>query len=175
MTKTHVPAALAALVLLLLYSTEAQAQLGRPTAEESGWAPVAVGVRVGYDNTQRQEMVGAQLRIPILPQGTVELIPSADVTFLSGLKEYQYNLEAVYVLDGRSGAFYGGGGVVWRNSIFGDPADGRETAQGYTILAGLRFVGLGFLIPQIEYRWNFVDELPFTLHQVTLGVDIALW
>lgn len=152
------------------------AQIGSGAEDETatGWAPPSVGVRFGYDNQQQTQMLGAQLRLPIVPGGEVELMPSMDISFLRGLKEYQYNFEAVYVLDGRAGGLYAGGGVGLRNSIFTDGL-GRRTELGYSAVVGLRLVNLGFVVPQLEYRWIFISDAPVTFQQLTIGVSIALW
>ena len=169
---------LLAVVLLgsfLLTATEPlAAQAGGDDVAPGGWAPPSLGARVGYDNKQQNEVLGAQLRLPVLPSGELELMPSMDVTFLLGLKEYQYNIEAVYVLDGRTGGLYAGGGLGFRNSIFAD-GQGRRTETGYTVVAGFRLVGPYLIVPQLEYRWVFIDEAPVTYQQLTIGVNVALW
>lgn len=167
-----------AAVLLLLAAVGAHgvaAQIpGQIQQEDEGWAPPSLGVRVGFDNKQRDEMLGAQLRIPIIPTGEIEVMPSMDVTFLPGIKEYQYNFEAVYVLDGRRGGLYGGAGLGLRNSIFAS-GQGRSTELGYTAVVGFRLVGLGHVVPQLEYRWIFIREAPITYQQLALGFNMALW
>lgn len=144
-----------------------------------GWAPPSLGVHLGYDNKQRDEVLGGQVRLPVLPDGTIELMGSMDVTFLAKLHEYQYNLEAVYVVDGRAGGLYAGGGLGWRNTLYGSDTDPnvaeRRTEMGFTAVAGFRLVGLGFIVPQLEYRWIFIDEAPFTYQNLNLGVSLPLW
>ncbi len=139
-----------------------------------GWAPPSIGVRLGFDQKQRDEVLGAQLRLPILPSGDIELMASADVTFLLNLKEYQYNLEAVYVWDGRAGGLYGGIGLGLRNTIYPNTVD-RSTELGYTAVIGFRLVGLGLIVPQLEYRWVVINEAPFTYQALSLGVNLAFW
>ncbi|SVB96625.1 uncharacterized protein METZ01_LOCUS249479, partial [marine metagenome] len=97
--------------LLLLTSVAISAPL---EVNAQGWEPISIGVHAGYDNRNQQEMLGAQLRIPVLPSGRVELITNTDVTFLKSLKEYQTNFEAVYMLTPGRGGFYGGGGIGLR-------------------------------------------------------------
>jgi len=152
----------------------AQVVPGVQVQAPGGWAPPALGVRFGYDNQQQNEVLGAQLRLPILRGGQIELMPSVDVTFLQGLKEYQYNFEGVYVLDGRAGGFYAGAGIGLRNTIF-TSSQGRETELGYSAVIGIRLVGLGLVVPQLEYRWVFIDEAPITYKQFTFGLSVALW
>lgn len=164
------------LVLALLAPRALVAQIGAGSREDAPgpWAPPSLGIRGGYDNKQQSWMLGAQLRLPILPGGQVELMPNADVTFLTGLKEYQYNLEAVYVLDGRAGGLYLGGGVGLRSTIF-ETGSGRETKPGFTVVGGFRIVGLGLIVPQLEYRFVSINAAPINYQQVTLGVNLSLW
>lgn len=163
-------------LLLLVGATVPQglaAQAG-PVAQAEGWAPPSLGVRAGYDNKQRRYLLGAQVRLPVLPGGQVELMPSMDVTFLSGRKEKQYNLEAVYVWDGRTGGLYAGAGLGIRNAVFGRGEE-RRSELGYTGVAGFRVAGLGLVVPQLEYRWVYIKDAPFTYQQLTAGANIALW
>jgi hypothetical protein len=156
-------------------SLTAQARPGAQAETPEGWAPPSFGIRGGYDNRKQRNLVGAQARLPVLPGGQVELMPSMDVTFLLlGVKDYQYNIEAVYVFGGRAGGFYGGGGLGIRNSLFGD-AQVRSTKLGYTAVVGIRLVGLGLVVPQVEYRAVFISAAPISYQQLTLGVNIALW
>jgi len=156
-------------------AVSAQAVPGQEPVPGPGWAPPSFGVRLGYDNKQRDQLLGGQVRLPVLPDGTIELMGSMDVTFLRNLHEYQYNLEGAYVLDGRAGGLYAGGGLGWRNTIYPDGTNQRHTEMGFTALIGFRLVGLGLLVPQLEYRWVFIDAAPFTYQSLSLGVNLALW
>lgn len=151
----------------------AQARPGTPPGP-GGWAPPSFGVHLGFDQRQREEVLGAQVRLPIIPSGEVELMGSANATFLLNLKEYQYNIEAVYVFDGRAGGFYGGVGLGLRDTIY-PPSPTRTTELGYTAVVGFRLVGLGLIVPQLEYRWIFIDEAPFNYQNLSIGVNLALW
>lgn len=177
MTPIRIPLLIPCLLLLLAGGTAdsvtAQAAPGEPFPGP-GWAPPSLGVRFGYDNKQRNPVLGGQVRLPVLPSGAVELMGSMDVTFLRNLHEYQYNIEAVYVLDGRAGGLYGGGGLGMRNTLYGSDPE-RRTELGYTAVIGFRIVGLGLLVPQLEYRWVFIDEAPLTYQNLSLGVSLALW
>jgi hypothetical protein len=168
---------LATLCLWILPGTvHAQFQQGGPAGANPGWAPAGVGVRVGFDNAQSRPMLGAMLRLPVLPSGRVELLPNADVTFLPGLKQYQVNFELVYVLDGRRGGFYGGGGMGLRNSIFeADPAAARENKPTYSLVFGIRFGAVARIRPELETRWIFLDQQVRDPRSVTFGATIALW
>lgn len=163
------PGTLLALVLLFL-PAGAAAQSG------SGWSPAQVGLRVGYDNNANATVVGAQLRLPVLPAGWLELVPSGDVTFLPGLKEYQFNGDAVFVLGGRRGGLYGGGGVAVRSSVFDADGD-RETRTGTNLVVGLTTRALLADVPlgvQIEARWVFLDA-DFDPRLFSFGVNVPLW
>jgi hypothetical protein len=138
-----------------------------------GWAPPSIGVRLGFDNRQREEILGAQVRVPVVPSGALELMGSADITFLRGLKEYQYSVEGVYVWDGRAGGLYGGAGLGFRDTLYPDSPD-RRTELGYTIVAGIRFP-IGLVVPQVEYRWIVIGEAPFTFQNLSIGLNLALW
>ncbi len=155
----------------------AHAQLRAPLgASSGGWAPIGIGVRVGRDSALHDNVVGGQLRIPVLPDGSLELMPNMDVTFARGSKAYQYNLELVYIVGGRLGGLYGGGGIGFRKARFGaEPTDPRETSRGYTGVVGLKISGLGRVVPQIEWRWVWVDKAGINPQQVMLGVTVALW
>ncbi|MGE0158052.1 MAG: hypothetical protein AB7T31_01500 [Gemmatimonadales bacterium] len=147
-----------------------------PEADPRGWAPASVGGRVGYDNSQRGWMVGGFVGIPVLPSGRVELLPSFDVTFLPGFDEYQTNFEAVYFTGDRQGGLMAGGGVGFRNSVFGsDPTADRRNALTFSVVIGARLGTLGRFRPQLETRWILQDEWPRDPRHVGLGVGVALW
>ena len=133
-----------------------------------------MGIRLGSDNNQRDEVVGAGVRLPVLPGGEIELMGNADVTFLRNLKEYEFNAEVVYVHGGRAGGLYAGGGLGFRNTVFPDSVD-RRTELGYTLVAGVRFATLGIIVPQVETRWIFIEDAPLTYQTLTVGVNLALW
>ena len=141
-----------------------------------GWAPASVGVHGGYDNTQQGWMLGGFVGLPVLPGGAVELMPSADVTFLPGFKEYQANFEAVYVTGARRGGVIAGGGVGLRNSVFGpDPNADRRTVVTFSLVLGARLGTVGRFRPQVETRWILQNEQARDPRQVMFGVGFALW
>lgn len=144
---------------------------GRPA---EGRPAVTAGVRAGYDYNSTGSVVGAQIRIPVLPSGFLELVPNGDVTFLTGLKEYQGGVDAVLVSGGRRGGLYAGGGIAWRNTIYEGP--GRETRTAPTLVVGARSGTLfgGPFGTQIEMRWSF-PEGDFKPRALTLGVNFPLW
>jgi hypothetical protein len=153
------------------------AQFGsRAAVDTTGWAPASIGVRGGYDNTLQGWMTGAFVAIPVLPRGSVELIPSGDVTFLPGFKEYQGNLEVVYVTGSRRGGLLGGGGVGLRNSVFGpDPNAPRRTVVTFSLMIGARLATVGRFRPQIETHWILQDEYSRDPRHVSIAVGFALW
>ena len=102
-------------------------------------------------------------------------MPNADVTFVTRLREYQYNLEAVYVTGGRRGGAYFGGGIGWRNSIFGaDRVDPRETIRTYNLVVGGRGGVAESFGTQLEIRWLFLNQEVFDPRTITLGVNFYL-
>lgn len=160
--------------LLLLTTVAISAPL---EVNAQGWEPISIGVHAGYDNRNRQEVLGAQLRIPLLPSGRVELITNTDVTFLRSLKEYQTNFEAVYMLTPGQGGFYGGGGIGLRNTTLGtDPKDPRKTTlQTFSLVTGAVLGSIGRIRPQLELRWIFIDETTVDPQSFTLGASFTLW
>ncbi len=172
------PQAFVLALSMALFPHGLQAQFGPSNAQSAptGWAPAAVGLRVGFDNAQSEPTVGAFLRVPVLPSGSVELLPNVDVTFLPGFKAYQFNLEAVYLTEGRAGGFYLGGGVGFRNSVFGpDPAAPRRNEQTFSVVVGVRLGGLGRFRPELETRWILLDAQARDPRLVALGVSMPLW
>jgi hypothetical protein len=121
-------------------------------------------------------MVGALLRIPVLPNGSVELVPNADITFLPGLKEYQMNFEAVYLTGGRLGGLFAGGGVGVRNSRYSpDPAAARRSDLTLSIVAGVRLGVRSRFRPELEARWIFNSEYARAPRPAMIGLSVALW
>lgn len=165
---------LAALVVALVPNAATAQGVGSPDTGR-GWAPVLVGLRAGYDSQSTRSVVGAQIHLPVLPSGYVELIPNGSITFLTGLKEYQTGVEAVAVSGGAGGGIYAGGGLGWRSTIYGD-ATRREWRSSPTVVVGAR-TGNDFGPPlgaQIEVRWVFLDG-PYTPRVLTMGVNFPLW
>jgi hypothetical protein len=153
-----------------------RAGAGAGAGEATGWAPIAVGAKVGFDNAQSAPMVGALVRIPVIPSGSIEFMPNADVTFLDGFEIYQLNLEAVYLSQGRRGGFYSGGGIGFRNGIFSaNPSDPRTTERVYSIVLGARFGGLGRVRPELEIRFILQDEQIRDPRTAMFGASVALW
>lgn len=155
----------------------ASAQLARlPGDNVGGWPAIEIGIRAGYDNGLREEFVGALLRVPVLASGRVELMPNMDITFLRGLREYQYNLEAVYLTVPGEGGLYAGGGMGFRNTILpADPAAGRQTITTWNLVIGAKFAMGERLNPMVEFRRAFASDLAVDPQQISLGATIELW
>ncbi len=172
------PASLLAALCVSMLPAGLQAQFaqGGPRGADTGWAPAGVGIRVGFDNAQSRPMVGAMARIPVVPSGSIEILSNGDVTFLPRLKQYQLNLELVYLLSGRRGGLYGGGGIGVRNSVFGpDPTADPRNERTFSVVAGIRFGGLGRIRPELETRWILLDEPTRDPSVVNFGATITLW
>lgn len=151
-------------------------QPGESVGTSSSWPAISIGPRIGYDQGSSGEMVGLQVHVPVIRSAHVELMPNADVTFLTALREYQLNLEAVYVTGGRLGGLYLGGGVAFRNSIYGsDPATPRSTERGWSAVVGVRATGAAVFGIQLEARWTFLDVDVRDPRTISLGINFPLW
>lgn len=164
--------------LALLGTSDADAQVRRGRAQETGptWAPISVGVRIGFDDRANGSLLGGQLHIPLVRTGVIELAPSAEAVFLNRSTEYQYNLELAYIPGGTKGGILLGGGLGWRDRFVGtaESADGRETFFGYTAMAGGRS-DVGPLQFEVSLRWVFLNDTPYRPNAVALGVNLPLW
>ncbi|MFQ5535979.1 MAG: hypothetical protein ACE5GJ_00885 [Gemmatimonadota bacterium] len=168
----------AALALLFLPPARAEAQRpgrrGPQPSESPAWSAIQLGARVGYDDNSNGTVLGGQIRVPVVPGGWLELIPSGDITFLPRLKEYQFNADLVYILGQRSNGLYLGGGLAVRNTIFEGP--GRESRTGSNLVVGLVSRAadrrpFGF---QLELRYSFLNAA-FRPRILTFGVNFPLW
>ncbi|MCG6988397.1 MAG: hypothetical protein LJF06_09485 [Gemmatimonadetes bacterium] len=170
-TRSVLISTLAVLVALTI-PVGASAQLG---GSSSGWAPVMVGIRFGQQQRTGSWVLGGQARIPILPSGIVEVMPNADITYLTGEKQYQYALDAAWVSGGRHGGLYAGAGLALRRGVFNSSV-GRETKKGWDIVVGLKTMpGRGIPVGiQLEERWTFL-HLPVNPSVLSLGVNVPLW
>lgn len=143
-----------------------------------GWKPIEIGLRAGYDNNSRGSVVGAQIHLPVLPSGIIDLSPNADITFNPGLKDYQIAVDAIFLTGGRRAGFFGGVGVATRSSIYSDGQTEREWKTGWDIVAGVRTAAdPRATIPvgvQLELRWVFVDNV-YKPRVLTFGINVPLW
>jgi hypothetical protein len=161
-------------ISLALVPRPASAQMsgGGPSR---GWTPAQIGVRFGATSVSSNSVLGAQLWVPLIPAGYVQLIPNWDVTFLAaGFKEYQRGVQAVAVSGGRRGGLFAGGGLTWRNTIYDGP--NRETKRWPDLVAGVRTGQISSipLTAQLQIRWVFVDG-PINPRILTFGVNVPLW
>lgn len=173
-------AACVVLLHLLAASAPTEAQRrGRTAPPDAGWAPATIGLQVGNDNLSSGTLLGAHLQVPIMPSGLVALGAGAETTFLTNLREYQYNLDAVVypmTLVGGRGGLYAGGGVGIRNSLHGTEADQpRENKRSYSLLAGLSSRVVGRLGLRLEARWLFVEGVTYDPRILSIGGSFRLW
>jgi hypothetical protein len=175
MTSRSSPMLLAALLLTATAAdTHAQQRRGRQP-EVARWAPVALGVRFGWDQNAQQEVLGAQIRVPVLRSGMLEIVPSADVTFIPVEKDYQYAVEAAWVSGGARGGLMAQAGVAWRSTtITADEPDGRETFFGYVVGIGGKSM-VGPVQVELGLRWIFLDGTTYRPSLASLGVNLPLW
>ena len=172
-------AAILFLALLGLFGPiglDAQLRRGRGGDDRPGWAPISLGPRLGYDSSQRSEILGAQIHIPILRSGRLEISAGADIVFVRGDSENQYGVELVYVRGGPRGGVYAGGGIAYRETAFGStPAEPRNTLFGYSIVVGGKSGTLGLFETRLEYRRVFLVDSDLSPNAVTFGVNFPLW
>ena len=165
-------------VLAVLGAADATAQVRRGRAIETGprWAPVAVGVRFGFDDRANGEVVGGQLHIPLVRSGVIEFVPNAEAVFPNRSTEYQYNLELAYIPGGVRGGLVLGGGLGWRNRVVGttDPGEGRQTFFGYTVMVGGKS-NVGPVQFELSLRWVFLNDTDYRPNAGAIGVNYPLW
>jgi hypothetical protein len=171
-SKTLVLAAI--LSLVVASSAEAQVRRGRTEPTARRWAPIAVGVRFGYDEQARGEVFGGQLRIPIVRNGILELVPNADVIFTPQVKEYQYNLEAAWVPGGLQGGIVLGGGVGWRHARQGATGVSQSTLFGWVVSLGGK-TSLGPIQLEALLKWVFLKDTDYRPNSASLGINYPLW
>ena len=156
---------------------EAQVRRGRAVdPDRLPWTPISIGPRAGYDEKARGAVLGAQIHLPLLRNGLVELVPTADIIFVTNAQEYQYNLELVFVTAGRRGGLYGGGGVGYRDTVLGGtPADPRSNIFGYSLVLGVRSGTAARFQTQVEVRWIYLEDTTVRPFPVTFGINFPLW
>lgn len=154
------------------------AQVRRGRAAETGpvWAPVAIGARFGWDQRANGQVLGAQLRVPVIRSGIVEVVPNIEMTFLRGTNEYQYSMEAALLPGGAGGGVLVGGGVGWREAVLGslDLDEPRTRHFGYIATVGARG-GSGRLQFELALRWTFLRDTEYRPNSATIGVNYAFW
>ncbi len=177
MNRFDIQRSLLAVLLLIVFlpgALEAQRRgRGQQQVPTGPWAPISIGAHAGYDEASNGTVLGAQIRAPIVRNGKIELMPSGSVTFLTGLKEYQFNLDAVFVTGGRAGGLYAAGGLAVRNTIFLDQP-GQQTRTGFGWAVGIRSGSGSRVGMQLEVRQIFVDA-DLRPRLLTFGLNFALW
>lgn len=170
------PIVCAALVAALLPSAvDGQFRRGRAQEDVAAWAPFVAGIKAGYDQNANGEVLGAMMRLPVLRSGILELMPSADVTFLNGAKEYQYGVDLVWVSGGGAGGPFAGVGLGYRHSVIATtPGDPTQRLLAYSLAAGVRTGFGGPFQLQLELRWIFPEDVTFRPTPITLGIGFPL-
>lgn len=165
--------ALLTLSVLLPAGADAQRRGRAQQADVGRWAPVVAGVHGGYDDTSQANLLGAHLRIPVVRNGSLELVPGGNVTFAAGLKEYQLNVDAAYTLGGQNAGLYVAAGLAVRNTVFlGTEA---ETKAGVGVAGGIRAGGPSSPVGlQVELRQIYVDP-DLRPRVLTIGLNIPIW
>ena len=176
--------ATAALVLVVAASAslpaaaDAQVRRGRQQPQVPPWSPITIGVRAGYEQERlaSDAMLGAEIRIPVVRDGRVELVPSFDAVFLNPEREDQVNLDVFYLPAGRRGGVFIGAGVAWRESVIAGIGQGlsRERYFGYNIALGGK-QPVGPVQIQITVRWTLLNDSEFDPNSAMIGVSLPLW
>lgn len=166
---------LAALLLSLPASLDAQVRRGRQAETAPRWAPVAIGVKAGWDSRANGELISAQVRIPVVRSGALEVVPSAEMIFLNGAKEYQYNADVSYLPGGLRGGIFAGAGIGWRDSVIGTPlGDPRQTFVGLNLFGGGK-TNLGPIQVEFALRWTFLNDTDYQPNSAAIGLNVPLW
>ncbi|MDX1494889.1 MAG: hypothetical protein R3253_12550, partial [Longimicrobiales bacterium] len=110
----------------------------------------------------------------VVRSGVVEVIPSADVVFLAGAKDYQYALEAAWVSGGARGGAFFAGGVALRDTPLEAEEGERNTFFGFSLGAGARS-GVGPLEFEVNIRWVFLNDTAYRPNMASIGVGYPFW
>jgi len=130
---------------------------------------VTAGLHAGLDYLFDGILLGGQVHIMPDPWGRVLLMPNAQMQFRQGLRDWQANGDAAIRI---TPAFYAGGGVAYRNTIF-DEDIGRETRSGYSVIIGFRDQpSPGRIATQIELRWSVISNI--RPRMFTIGLNYPL-
>ena len=107
--------------------------------------------------------------------GTFQVVPNVGVTFLPGIREYQYSGEVSWVPGGRRGGLFLTGGIGWRDTVRPDLADsGRDTLFGYVAGGGFK-AAVGPVDFELALRWIFLNDTGYGPTPFTLGLSYPLW
>jgi hypothetical protein len=127
---------------------------------------VSLGAHVGINYLFEGFLIGGQGVLHVDPWGLLQLMPSAQIEFRQGIRDWQANADAS--LTAYRG-IYLGGGLAYRNSIFDETA-GRETVRGTSVFVGFREPAIPRRVaPQLELRWTFVAGI--RPRMITIGVN----
>lgn len=114
-----------------------------------------LGIRTGYDFEVDVWSVGGQFRFPARPGGALHLMPSADLFYVEGRKDWQINLDAA--IQERGGAYYGGGLAFANRDFSGKGALDFKT--GGNLLLGMAVrLRSSSIQPYLEGRWTFIEN-----------------
>ncbi|MFC1639430.1 hypothetical protein ACFL3B_01545 [Gemmatimonadota bacterium] len=155
--------------LLLLSAGGADAQRGLP-AGGGPTQPLAIGARAGFDWDERNWSVGGQVRLMLPSVPGLEFLPSADVYFLDGQKQWQINVDAAIQLFPI--AYAGAGLAIARDSL--PTSSGPTIENGYNLFIGINAPALRLpIMPFAEARWTTINRLvrPF---RVVAGLNVPL-
>lgn len=155
---------------------DAQVRRGRPLDTGPGWAPITVGVRIGYNQDPSGELLGGHLHFPIIPSGKLEIAGAADAVFIRGTRDYQYDAYLFYVHGGGTRAgLYGGGGIGRRDSENASVADPVRTLTAYSLVAGARTGSGNLLRSYVEFRYTWLVDADIEPTALTFGLALPLW
>ena len=173
--RLHLPLLALLLLSLTAQALDAQVRRGRQPAPSEGWAPLAAGIKVGWDQRANAELVGGQLRIPVVRSGIFEVAPNAEVAFLAGAREYQYGADVSWVTGGSQGGLFVSAGIAWRDSVFSPDATGaRQTFFGYVLGGGLQS-SAGPVELEVSLRWTFLNDTTYRPTSFTVGINYPFW
>ena len=173
--------ALACLLLMLSSvlapaDAEAQVRRGRPVDAGPGWGPITVGARLGYGQDPSGELLGAQIRFPVISSGRLEIAASADAFFIRGTRDFQYDGYLLYVHGGGSrGGLYGGGAIGRRDTENASVQDPNRTLTAYSAVVGARTGAGSFLRTYIEFRYTWLADADIRPTSLAIGLAIPLW
>lgn len=167
--------ALAVLLVTVPAPVDAQVRRGRQVEEAPPWAPIAIGVKIGWDSRANGEVLGGHLRIPVVRSGVFELYPSAEAILLAGVKEYQYNVDAAWVPGGVRGGIFAGAGLGWRDSVIGTEVGvPRQTFFGVNAFGGGK-TNVGRVQIEFVLRWTFLNDTSYQPNSASIGLNLPLW
>ncbi len=153
------------LALVMLFSLASTGTTLHAQYRRSVRATPEVGVRLGRDFSVDTWTAGGHIRVPLIR--TVELRPSADVSFDDPGEDYQLNADLA--LRGSKDQAYIGAGAGFVTRHFDS---GKDSGTGVNLFLGFKpFPRRGGQL-SIEGRWTFVDSE--TIFRIGLGAVFSL-